>query len=79
MQEKYEGFGSAYESLTQQFFSAQSKRALTHNDSCGILPDYSLQFMRPATLVNDDLPWTGVLLGITISGIWYWCADQVGF
>uniref|UniRef100_A0AAX7TSX2 Sodium/glucose cotransporter 2 n=1 Tax=Astatotilapia calliptera TaxID=8154 RepID=A0AAX7TSX2_ASTCA len=24
-----------------------------------------------------DLPWPGVLIGIPIGGIWYWCTDQV--
>lgn len=26
-----------------------------------------------------DLPWPGVLIGIPIGGIWYWCTDQVTF
>ncbi|XP_038129072.1 sodium/glucose cotransporter 2 isoform X2 [Cyprinodon tularosa] len=24
-----------------------------------------------------DLPWPGVVFGMTIGGIWYWCSDQV--
>ena len=32
--------------------------------------------MRPAD--DGNLPWTGVLFGLTISSIWYWCSDQVG-
>ena len=31
--------------------------------------------MRPAD--DGNLPWTGVLFGLTISSIWYWCSDQV--
>lgn len=26
---------------------------------------------------ESDLPWTGVVFGVTISSIWYWCSDQV--
>ena len=29
---------------------------------------------RPAS--DPDYPWTGLLLGGTIVGIWYWCTDQ---
>ena len=25
-----------------------------------------------------DLPWTGMLLGLGVNSIWYWCSDQVG-
>ncbi|XP_067934509.1 sodium/glucose cotransporter 4-like [Watersipora subatra] len=74
---KEPNLGSTYEALTQQFFTAYAKGSLTSNGSCGSIPDYALKFMRPATLLDDDLPWTGVLFGITISGIWYWCSDQV--
>lgn len=28
---------------------------------------------------TGDLPWPGVLFGIAIGGIWYWCSDQVKF
>ena len=26
---------------------------------------------------DSDLPWTGMLFGLAISSIWYWCSDQV--
>lgn len=26
---------------------------------------------------STELPWTGVVFGVTISSIWYWCSDQV--
>jgi solute:Na+ symporter, SSS family len=29
---------------------------------------------KPAT--DPDFPWTGILLGAPILGIWYWCTDQ---
>lgn len=26
---------------------------------------------------SGDLPWPGVVFGIAIVGVWYWCSDQV--
>lgn len=43
--------------------------------SCGMVPSNSLHIMRSAD--DPDLPWTGVIFGLTISAIWYWCSDQV--
>jgi len=31
--------------------------------------------MRAVT--DPSLPWTGVVFGLTISSVWYWCSDQV--
>ena len=28
-------------------------------------------------LSNSDFPWTGILFGAPILGVWYWCTDQV--
>ncbi|NRB62623.1 MAG: sodium/solute symporter [Saprospiraceae bacterium] len=36
-------------------------------------PDH-FDMWRPAT--DPDFPWTGLLFGGTIVGIWYWCTDQ---
>ena len=27
--------------------------------------------------VDPDLPWAGVVFGMFISNVWYWCTDQV--
>ena len=43
--------------------------------SCGIPPDNSLHFIRAAD--DDNLPWPGVLFGLSVISIWYWCTDQV--
>ncbi|KAL0182266.1 hypothetical protein M9458_021641, partial [Cirrhinus mrigala] len=26
--------------------------------------------------ITGDLPWPGMIFGLTIQAIWYWCADQ---
>ncbi len=33
-----------------------------------------LSVWRPAT--HPDFPWTGILFGAPILGVWYWCTDQ---
>ncbi|OXA64788.1 Sodium/glucose cotransporter 2 [Folsomia candida] len=45
--------------------------------TCGVLPGYSMHLFRPILPGESDLPWTGMLTGMTISSIWFWCADQV--
>jgi SSS family solute:Na+ symporter len=38
-----------------------------------VSPDF-LSIWRPAT--DPDFPWTGILFGAPILGVWYWCTDQ---
>lgn len=44
-------------------------RALTTS-----VPDGFMEIWRPAT--DPDFPWTGILFGAPILGVWYWCTDQ---
>lgn len=37
-------------------------------------PEY-FNLWKPAT--HPDFPWTGILFGAPILGIWYWCTDQM--
>ncbi|XP_043945027.1 sodium/myo-inositol cotransporter 2 [Protopterus annectens] len=45
------------------------------NTSCGIPRKDAFHLFRDP--VTSDLPWPGVLVGMTIPSIWYWCTDQV--
>lgn len=36
-------------------------------------PDF-MSMWKPAT--DPDFPWTGILFGAPILGVWYWCTDQ---
>lgn len=36
-----------------------------------------MNLFRPIAPGASDLPWTGMVFGITVSGVWYWCTDQV--
>jgi SSS family solute:Na+ symporter len=38
------------------------------------MPADHLNLWRP--LSDPDFPWTGILIGAPILGIWYWCTDQ---
>uniref|UniRef100_A0A8C6ZV82 Sodium/myo-inositol cotransporter 2 n=1 Tax=Nothoprocta perdicaria TaxID=30464 RepID=A0A8C6ZV82_NOTPE len=62
------------EGLQAKYFDAiPSSRK--ENSSCGLpRPDAFHIFRDP---VNSDLPWPGVLVGMTIPSLWYWCTDQV--
>uniref|UniRef100_A0A7M4F081 Sodium/myo-inositol cotransporter 2 n=1 Tax=Crocodylus porosus TaxID=8502 RepID=A0A7M4F081_CROPO len=43
--------------------------------SCGLPRDDAFHIFRDP--VTSDLPWPGVLVGMTIPSLWYWCTDQV--
>ncbi|KAI4896796.1 hypothetical protein NFI96_026705, partial [Prochilodus magdalenae] len=45
------------------------------NTTCGIPREDAFHLFRDP--VTSDLPWPGVLLGMSIPSIWYWCSDQV--
>ena len=32
---------------------------------------------RPIVPGESDLPWTGMIFGVTVNSVWYWCTDQV--
>ena len=48
---------------------------LENETDCGIPPENSLSLWRDPD--DDSYPWTGVVFGLTVSGVWYWCSDQV--
>lgn len=68
-----------YNQLVTRYFDAIPNRLAydTNNVTCpnNFPPPYSMNLLRP--IVGSDLPWTGVVFGLTIGSIWYWCTDQV--
>lgn len=42
--------------------------------SCSEITPYYRNLFRP--IDDPELPWPGII-GMTISGMWYWCTDQV--
>ncbi|XP_005804588.1 sodium/glucose cotransporter 2 [Xiphophorus maculatus] len=63
----YSAIPSNSSSLDTQRYNISSQCYIPRQDSFSLL--------RDATV--GDLPWPGVVFGMTIGGIWYWCSDQV--
>jgi len=63
--------------LTRQCLSGALNSTKCRYAHCGIVPANSMHFFRPAS--DPAFPWTGMIFGLTISSIWYWCTDQVAF
>ncbi|XP_028629745.1 solute carrier family 5 member 4-like [Grammomys surdaster] len=68
-----------YESFTEKYMNAIP--SIVEGDNLTISPKcYTPQpdsfhiFRDPIT---GDIPWPGLIFGMTILAIWYWCADQV--
>lgn len=45
------------------------------NTTCGIPREDAFHIFRHP--VTSDLPWPGVILGMSVPSMWYWCSDQV--
>ncbi|XP_051891279.1 sodium/glucose cotransporter 2 isoform X1 [Pristis pectinata] len=45
------------------------------SDQCYLPRADSFNLLRDA--VSGDLPWPGLIFGISIIGVWFWCSDQV--
>merc|ERR1719495_692613 len=70
-----------YEGLITKYFNAtashRANASLDGPDLCGAVPDDAMHLLRDATPGKSDLPWSGMIFGLAISSIWYWCSDQV--
>lgn len=69
-----------YERLMREFALAEPTNSSyvtfsVTNESCSKVPDNYNHLLRSAN--DPQLPWTGMVFGITISAVWYWCSDQV--
>lgn len=72
-----------YEKLVDSFpLAVAEKRAQSvpgdpESGLCGGVPDDFMHLIRSPVPGKSDLPWTGMLFGLAINSIWYWCSDQV--
>ena len=68
-----------YDNLVTKYMKAEPSvtKLDAHNKSCGASPHYAMNLFRDPTPGASDLPWTGIIFGLSISSIWYWCSDQV--
>ncbi|XP_035292468.1 sodium/myo-inositol cotransporter 2 isoform X2 [Cricetulus griseus] len=62
------------EGLKDQYFSALASNR-SENSSCGLPREDAFHIFRDP--VTSDLPWPGILFGMSIPSLWYWCTDQV--
>ena len=82
MKHKISAFNAVggYEKLVERYASSAPNVTIQKypgsNDSeyCNQVPEKFMHLIRPP---NSDLPWTGVIFGLSISHIWYFCTDQV--
>ncbi|XP_077996273.1 sodium/glucose cotransporter 4-like [Glandiceps talaboti] len=65
----------SYDDLQWMYFDAVPNSTLYGNHSCGMPPADAFHIFRDP--IKSDLPWPGMIFGISISSIWYWCTDQV--
>uniref|UniRef100_H3CHT6 Solute carrier family 5 member 9 n=1 Tax=Tetraodon nigroviridis TaxID=99883 RepID=H3CHT6_TETNG len=62
-----------YEGLVEQYMSATPSVAVA-NTTCHLPRNDSFHMFRDA--VSGDLPWPGMVFGLTILATWVWCTDQ---
>ena len=56
------------------WFRKGDRRVPRKGAQCGgIRDDYDSIFRDP---VDSDLPWPGMIFGLTVISTWYWCTDQ---
>ncbi|XP_045390527.1 solute carrier family 5 member 4 isoform X2 [Lemur catta] len=68
-----------YESFTEKYMNAIPSVVegdnLTIDATCYTPQGDSFHLFRDP--VSGDIPWPGMILGIFITSLWYWCTDQV--
>ncbi|XP_069342014.1 sodium/myo-inositol cotransporter 2 isoform X7 [Eulemur rufifrons] len=62
------------EGLKEKYFLALASNR-SENSSCGLPREDAFHIFRDP--LTSDLPWPGVLFGMSIPSLWYWCTDQV--
>lgn len=63
-----------YEGLVAQYMSSVPSVTVL-NTSCHFPRADAFHMLRDP--VSGDLPWPGLVFGLTVLATWVWCADQV--
>ncbi|XP_063869321.1 sodium/mannose cotransporter SLC5A10-like isoform X2 [Scylla paramamosain] len=68
-----------YRALVEKYpFATASERAVgADNATCGEPPAEYMNLIQPIEPGKSNFPWTGMVFGLTLNSIWYWCTDQV--
>ncbi|XP_060765208.1 sodium/glucose cotransporter 1 isoform X4 [Neoarius graeffei] len=64
-----------YEGLQEKYMQAIPSVVGNYSAACYTPRPDSFHIFRDP--VNGDLPWPGLIFGLTIQAAWYWCTDQV--
>ncbi|XP_020795862.2 sodium/glucose cotransporter 1 [Boleophthalmus pectinirostris] len=64
-----------YEQFQQSYMTAVPSNTSNISEQCYQPRADSFHLFRDA--VTGDLPWPGLVFGLTIQATWYWCTDQV--
>ncbi|XP_040054322.2 sodium/glucose cotransporter 1 [Gasterosteus aculeatus] len=64
-----------YEQFQQRYMEAIPADRVNVSASCYEPREDSFHIFRNA--ITGDLPWPGLIFGLTIQATWYWCTDQV--
>ncbi|XP_062279990.1 sodium/glucose cotransporter 4 isoform X1 [Scomber scombrus] len=63
-----------YEGLVDRYMSAAPSMTVTNN-TCHLPRSDAFHLFRDP--VSGDLPWPGLVFGLTVLATWVWCTDQV--
>ncbi|XP_068233055.1 sodium/glucose cotransporter 4-like [Palaemon carinicauda] len=65
--------------LIEEFpYAVASQQAVDlFNNTCGNPPSDYMSLLRPMEAGKSAYPWTGMVIGLRINSLWYWCTDQV--
>ncbi|XP_070554552.1 sodium/mannose cotransporter SLC5A10-like [Ptychodera flava] len=64
----------SYSTFETQYMEAIPHTTLAGNTTCGVPSQWAWHIFRPA---DSSMPWPGVLFGIHILSLYYWCCNQV--
>ncbi|XP_017345155.1 sodium/glucose cotransporter 1 [Ictalurus punctatus] len=64
-----------YEGLQEKYMQAIPSNVGNYSAACYSPRDDSFHIFRDP--LTGDMPWPGLIFGLTIQAAWYWCTDQV--
>ncbi|XP_061822064.1 sodium/glucose cotransporter 1 [Nerophis lumbriciformis] len=64
-----------YEQFQERYMTAVPSVTGNFSESCYTPRQDSFHLFRDA--ITGDIPWPGLVFGLTIQALWYWCTDQV--
>lgn len=65
----------SFENFHDLYMNAIPTNTTGFNPECYQPRSDSFHLFRDA--ITGDLPWPGLVFGLTIQAVWYWCTDQV--